>query len=191
MPGNDPQLDAAEVAKRLAQVLDERGQEYAVGGAIALGFWAEPRGTVDLDLTLYLSPEQPSECIRLLQQIGCDLNGTEALASLGEHGYCRATFQGLRVDTFLPTIPFYETARSRRRRVTLGEQEVAIWDPETLAVFKMMFFRRKDIADIEQILRIQAETLDRDWIRKQLVDIYGSRDPRVAQWDELDAETSE
>ena len=85
-------------------------------------------------------------------------------------------------------MPFYEVARTRRRRVTLGEQEVDVWDAESLTVFKLMFFRRKDIADIEQIVRIQAEALDRKWIRQQLVDIYGTRDPRVAQWDELDAE---
>ena len=172
----------------LAGALDAIGQEYAIGGAIALGFWAEPRGTIDLDLTLYLPPEEPTKCVRLLGKIGCEVSSSDAHASIAEYGFCRAAYQGVRVDTFLPTMPFYEVARTRRRRVTLGEQEVDVWDAESLTVFKLMFFRRKDIADIEQIVRIQAEALDRKWIRQQLVDIYGTRDPRVAQWDELDAE---
>ena len=39
------------VAASLAGELHARGQEYALGGAIALGFWGIPRGTVDVDVT--------------------------------------------------------------------------------------------------------------------------------------------
>ena len=52
-------------------------------------------------------------------------------------------------------------------------------------VFKMMFFRRKDLADVEQILRSGGKDLDRTWVRRQLIGIYGARDPRIAGWDEL------
>ena len=60
-----------------------------------------------------------------------------------------------------------------------------VWDAESLAVFKMMFFRRKDLADVEQILRTQGIGFDRAWVGEQLVAIYGPRDPRLAQWDDL------
>jgi hypothetical protein len=43
---------ASDVARDLARALVARGQEYALGGAIALGFWGEPRGTLDVDVTL-------------------------------------------------------------------------------------------------------------------------------------------
>ena len=62
---------------------------------------------------------------------------------------------------------------------------ILTWDAETLAVFKMMFFRRKDLADVEQIMRAQGKQLDRGWIRARLEESYGARDPRLAQWDEL------
>jgi len=52
-------------------------------------------------------------------------------------------------------------------------------------VFKMMFFRRKDIADVEQILRTQAGQFDRGWVREQLTAIFGPGDPRIAAWDDL------
>ena len=42
---------AVETAKQLAAALDEAGCEYALGGAIALGFWTAPRGTLDVDVT--------------------------------------------------------------------------------------------------------------------------------------------
>jgi len=181
-------LSAIDVAERIAAALEARGQEYALGGAIALGYWGEPRGTIDVDLTLFLPPDEPFQCIRCLQQIGCQLDASAAQDSLQEHGFCRAWYHGVRVDVFLPIVPFYELARQRRRKVHIGEQVITIWDAESLAVFKMLFFRRKDIADVEQILRCQGPALDRDWVRRQLVDIVGEHDPRVSQWDELVSE---
>lgn len=177
--------NAAAVARQLAQELESRHQEYALGGAIALGYWGEPRGTVDVDLTVYLPADKPSGLLWLLQEIGCELSATEAVQSLREHGFCRVTCAGLRVDVFVPTVPFYEAARLRRKRVELAGQAITIWDAESLAVFKMMFFRRKDLADVEQILRAQGVRLDRGWVRDRLAEMYGASDPRLAAWDEL------
>lgn len=176
---------ASDVARNLAAALEARGQEYALGGAIALGFWGEPRGTLDVDVTLFLAPDKPSECLWLLQDIACELTLTESLASLREHGFCRVKYRGLWLDVFLPIVDFYFAAQVRRRRVRLAGQPAMIWDAESLIVFKLMFFRRKDVADVEGILRIQRGRLDLDWVRGQLVGLYGARDPRVRQWGEL------
>jgi hypothetical protein len=185
MSSGSPQANATTVASRLAEQFERREQEYALGGAIALGFWGVPRGTVDVDVTVFLPPGRTQDCIWLLQSIGCEFSAPKAVESLREHGFCRVTYQGLDVDVFLPTIAFYETARLRRRCVELAGQPIVIWDAETLAVFKMMFFRRKDIADVEQILRVQSPQFDRSLVRDNLVSMFGNRDPRVSTWDEL------
>jgi hypothetical protein len=187
---SDQTPGAVAAAKQLAAALDKSGQEYALGGALALGFWAQPRGTLDVDVTLFISPKQPSSCVRLLQQIGCDLVASDALASLAEHGFCQVKFQRRRLDVFLPIVPFYEEARLRRTQVLLEGSPVMIWDAETLCVFKMMFFRRRDLADVEQILQTQREKLDQEWVLEQLINLYGSHDPRIAEWKELVQETT-
>jgi hypothetical protein len=184
-------VNAVVVAARLAEQLESRGAEYAFGGAIALGYWGVPRGTLDVDLTIFVSPERPSECVWLLQDIGCEFSATEALQSLRDHGFCSVKFAEMRVDVFLPTIPFYEAARARRKRLELGGQPIMAWDAETLAVFKMMFFRRKDLADVEQILRTQGAQFDRPWVREQLAGMYGAGDPRLFAWDELAGDVPE
>ena len=178
-------LSAARVARQLAERIELRGAEYALGGAIALGYWGAPRGTIDVDLTLFLPPDKPSDCACLLQDIACELSAVQAVESLREHGFCRVAYAGTRVDVFLPIAPFYDAARTRRKRVELGGRPVMIWDAESLAVFKMMFFRRKDLADVEQILRAQGPQFDRAWVRGQLAEMYGARDPRLAAWDDL------
>lgn len=37
----EPSLNAADVAQQLAAALDSQRQEYALGDAIALGYWSE------------------------------------------------------------------------------------------------------------------------------------------------------
>jgi len=181
----EPATNAAEVARQLAERLEAKGLDYALGGAIALGYWGSPRGTIDVDVTVYLPADRPTECAWLLGELGCDLSPKDAADSLREHGFCRVSLAGMRVDVFLPIVPFYEAARARRRRVELADQPIMVWDAESLAVFKMMFFRRKDLADVEQILRTQGAGFDRLWVRGQLAAMYGSQDPRLLQWDEL------
>ena len=177
--------DAVDAARHLAAALDEQGQEYALGGAIALGYWATPRGTLDVDLTLFLSPKQPGDCIRVLEDAGCNVNAAEATRMIREHGYCRADLDGIRVDVFLPIAAFYDMARPRRRRFDLEGQPVMVWDAESLVVFKMMFFREKDLVDVKQIVRTQGKIFDRDWVRERLEETFGRHDPRVARWDEI------
>jgi hypothetical protein len=180
--------NAAAAAKRIAAGLDAIGLSYAIGGAIALGYWGQPRGTLDVDLTLFVDAAKPSEAIWILQGLGCEFQTSLALASFQQHGFAQVSLDGVRIDVFLPTIDFYWTAQKRIQSVVLGDQPICIWDAETLCVFKMMFFRRKDLADVEQILRSRGTNFDADWTRSQLEAIYGARDPRLASWDELVAE---
>jgi hypothetical protein len=181
-------LDPGEVARRLALALDQRGKEYAIGGAIALGFWGRPRGTMDVDLTLFMPKDRLAEVIWELQEIGCDVPVTRATNSLREHGFCSVLFEGTRVDVFIPTTDFYETMKARRRRMHLGDYLVSVVDAECLAVLKMMFFREQDMLDIKQILKSQRDQFDRAWVREQVAEQFGLRDLRIKRWDELTSE---
>src|SRR5688500_9404953 len=123
----------------------------------------------------------------ILQQLGCQFQTSLALASFQQHGFAQVSLDGVRVAVFLPTIDFYLTAKKRIQSVTLGDQSIRIWDAETLCVVRMMFFRRKDLADVSRSFVRGARTL-MDWTRTQLISIYGTRYPRLKSWDELIAE---
>jgi hypothetical protein len=192
MPDDELKLpvdpDSYQVAEELAARLQAAGCEYALGGAIALGFWAEARGTLDVDVTLYLPLDDPAGCLRLLEQIGCHFDRRRTEETLN---FCQVQLLGLRLDVFLPMAAFYEVAKARRREVPVGSRRAYIWDAETLCVFKMMFFRQKDLVDVESILRSQGASLDRAWVETSLLELYGKRDPRISQWRELAAELQE
>lgn len=176
---------AAEVAASLAARLEEQNCDYALGGAVALGCWTEPRGTVDVDVSLYLPIDDPSRTTWTLTKVGAEFSEAPARQSLTEHGFCRVQFMGRRLNVFLPISPFYEAARARRRRMPIGNQDVLVRDAETLCAFKMMFFRRKDLADVEAVLRTQGSGLDRGWVETQLTNMFGPRDPRLSEWRDI------
>ena len=46
---------APEIARAIADALEERGIGYAIGGAIALGYYAVPRATVDVDVNVFVA----------------------------------------------------------------------------------------------------------------------------------------
>jgi hypothetical protein len=190
-PAEIPKPDASEAAEQLGAALNRLGIDYAFGGAIALGYWSQPRGTLDVDLTLFLTPGDHQSVLDALRAMGCAFDPDAARALLEEHSFCRASFCGVDVDVFLPMFDFYEVARARRARVRMGKESIHVWSAETLAVFKMMFFRRKDVVDVERLLRDGGGEFDRKWVRAQLVEIFGARDPRISAWDELVAEVGE
>ena len=180
--------DLVDIVQRLARAIDHEQQDYVVGGAIALGYWANPRTTVDVDLTIFLPHTEPTRCVNFLHRIGCDVSATTAIPTITEHGFCRASFDDVRVDVFFHTSEFHDTAKKRAKQVDLEGQPLMVWDAESICVFKMMFFRMKDIVDVQQVLRTQGDRFERQWVRDQLVSIFGQRDPRISQWDDLIAD---
>jgi hypothetical protein len=82
----------AEVAAELAKRLEAFGCDYALGGAVALACWAEPRGTVNVDVSLYLPVGELTETITALRNIGADFSAAKARESLNSHGFCQVEF---------------------------------------------------------------------------------------------------
>ncbi len=46
------ELDPVAVARIVADAMEAGGVPYAIGGAIALGYWGAARGTQDVDLNV-------------------------------------------------------------------------------------------------------------------------------------------
>lgn len=173
---------AADIARRVADVLERRDLPYAIGGAIALGFYAAPRATIDVDVNIFVPPkERLNEILDALAEIGFspqdDLTVLERNAI--SEGQFRGTVEGLRVDVFVPAIPYYAELITRRHEVPLLNRPIWILGAADLVVLKMMFFRRKDLADVESILRNLGPDLDREFVRGKLTELVGSEDERI------------
>jgi hypothetical protein len=183
-PGTPP--SATVVARAVADALQRAGVPYAIGGAIALGLHAPPRATNDVDVTAFVGVDGLGPVMDALERDGGRIDDRAgALASAAERGDFRVDWGGLRVDVFVPSIPFYRLVAERVRSASLGGRPIQVLSPEDLAVFKLLFFRGKDLVDLERLVAFQGAALDAAYVRDALVDIVGASDARVARWDEI------
>ena len=177
---------ACSVARRLADVLEARDIPYAIGGALALGYYAEPRGTVDVDINIFVTPPDAIDALlRTLGEVGFQVERPDTVVKTAtEDGQFRGRIDGVRVDVFVPAIDYYASLRQRRRRVPFGGGNVWVLGPEDLAVLKLMFFRPKDVADLYALAR-GYEQLDAEAVRAQVAALVGDDDTRVDEWDRI------
>lgn len=180
---------AAEVARALADALEAARLPYAIGGAIALGYHSAPRATIDVDVNVFVDPSRALDtAMAALARAGFSPEGSPAI--LARQAMTDGQFRGhvstMRVDVFVPAIPYYAELRRRRRSVILSARPIWILGANDLAVLKLMFFRTKDLADVEALLRSPEARIDRGFVRRKLVRLLGrTRDERVRAWDSM------
>lgn len=180
-------LDAFELGMAIASALDAEAIANALGGAIALAAWGVPRATVDVDINVFVEDERIDEVLDVLEQeLGFEIDRTAARRAHRDEGLMvLKSPHGMRVDLFTPSIEFsWEAARTATRLEILGV-EVSVLSAEALAVFKLLFFRSKDIADLERLVATQQAGMDLAYVRRHVVDMMGDDDVRVRKWDEL------
>ncbi len=180
-----PDRDPAEAGQRIAGALDAAGLPYALGGALALAIAGVPRGTTDVDVNVFVEEDRVDETIGVLAALGVEIDARAARARAQRDGMFVGVWDGMRIDVFLPSIAFSHEARRTRVRVT----DDAGWtgwflSAEAIAVFKLLFFRGKDVVDLERLVAVNVG-LDHAYVRRWIVEMMGEDDPRVARWDDL------
>lgn len=135
--------------------------------------------------TLFVTSDQLDGALDVLVACGLEIDRNKARQADKDDAELVGQFSGRRVDMFTPSIPFaWEPLRTRRQ--VAGPPGTAWYlSPEALAVFKMLFFRGKDVLDVEKLLAVQGSLLDRAYVRTWLVDMTGPEDERVTRWDAL------
>lgn len=79
----------------------------------------------------------------------------------------------------------HDAAARRAVAVTLLGTTIRILSAEDLAVLKLLFFRGKDVVDVERVVAVQGARLDRVYVRRWLVDCVGEESERVRTWDRI------
>lgn len=181
-------LVVLERAVLLHRVLEAAGIGHALGGALALAYHVqEARATRDIDLNIHLDPDDPESLLRLLPG---DVPWTAAdIRTIRTTGQVRLLWPhpdgqpAIPLDLFFRQGPFHDLVNARAERVAMLDDVVPIVSATDLMVFKMLFDRRKDWADIEELLRYGK--VDVEQARGWLTQIVGADDPRHATLDQL------
>lgn len=181
-------MDATEAAVHFAKALTAAKIPHAVGGAIAYGFFGVARGTHHVDLNLFVDGEAAAGAIDVLINAGLSIERSSAINSALERGDARGSYSGMPVDLFFNSIPTQQRASRRIKNVTLHGVPIQVLSPEDTAIFKMLFFRGKDLVDVERLLGLMGQQLDCVYIRENLVELLGENDFRTKKWDEIIAQ---
>ncbi len=144
-----------------------------------------PRATNDVDLNVFVRPEELGAVVGALRALGIPVDAGEAVRRAASDGVFTAGWGLFRVDLFTPSIEFSWEAERTRVRESVGDGEAWFLSAEALCVFKPLFFRGKDRVDLERLVGVQGSAVDAAYVRRWIVDMVGADDPRVAEWDRI------
>ena len=163
----------------LVHALESGDVPFAVGGALALAYYGEPRATVDIDINIFMSPDDVERVGALLQPLGIGLTSTDQRLARRD-GQIRLWWDDTAVDLFFAYDEFHFHAAGRIRLVPFRDMTIPILAAEDLMVCKVVFDRPKDWIDIDQMLILTAGELDINDVRRWVTRIVGPEDPRLA-----------
>jgi hypothetical protein len=156
---------------------------HAFGGAIALAYWTrDPRGTSDIDVNVFIPAADAARVLAALPP------GVEQPAGTADtivrDGQVRLWWEGTPVDLFLDYAPVHAEAARNRRTVPFEGIRIPVLGPVELAVFKVMFDRTRDWADIEAMA--ERGTLDFEAVGRSLRGMLSKDDHRLVRLAEVE-----
>jgi hypothetical protein len=181
-PEKSPSLPDKVTA--IHHALEEARIPHAVGGALALAYYAEPRATIDVDVNVFVPTERWPEICAVLVPLGIDV--AVDVENLSRDGQVRIWWDRNPIDLFFSYDPFHDAMRRDARKVPFNDETIPVLSPEHLAVCKAMFDRPKDWLDIEQIL-VATDPLDVREIEAWLERMVGAGNPRMKKLAEVKA----
>lgn len=178
----------ADKVVALHHALDAAALPHAFGGALALGWCTrQPRGTADIDVNVFVPTRRTSA---LRAALPADVAWSAAdTRQLKRDGQTRLYWGTTPVDVFLNTTDFHESAVERVSLEPFAGEMLPFLSCFDLAVFKTFFDRRRDWADLEDMLR--AASVDVDAVVDTLTTFLGADDDRIAKLRDLERESGQ
>jgi len=99
------------------------------------------------------------------------------VAKVKREGQARLDWDGTPVDVFLNNIPLHEAVAAAVVWVKLEDRDVPVLDCASLAIFKALFDRTKDWADLEAIAIATPEDIES--AAATIAETIGEGDPAV------------
>lgn len=173
----------SELVEKLFSIHDsltEAGLAHAFGGAIALAYCVEePRGTRDLDVNIFVDASEAESALASLPA-GVRVRKKDVVKVVRD-GQARLDWDGTPVDVFLNNVPLHDAVAGSVVWVPLEGREVPVLDCASLTIFKALFDRTRDWADIEEIAIATPEDIEE--AKETIAALVGSDDPAYRRLD--------
>ena len=149
---------------------------HAFGGALALAFYTgEPRGTRDIDVNIFL---QVSALDVVRSALAKRIVFTDAqVADSVANDQVRVFWEDTPIDVFFNVAEFHDDVMLGFEHHKFAKIVIPILGADALTVFKALYNRTKDWADIEAMLEV--DSIDKSRVIGWLVRLLGVDDPRT------------
>lgn len=177
-------MDFVELIVSVHEHLDRGGIAHAFGGALALGYVAEPRGTVDIDVNVFVPTARLDEVTSALEPAGFRPPDEVAAGPPVAGVRFTHTSEPFPLDVFPSLDERYADIERRVVRHPFGRRDdvLPFLSAEDLCVFKLSFNRAKDWLDLAAIATARPD-LDLDVVTELLVALRGpTMHPRLARF---------
>ena len=163
-------------------LLNKADVQHAFGGALALAYCTgEPRATRDIDINIFLPAEEVAVVQKALRSV---IEFTESqLRYLQAEGQTRVFWDDTPVDLFFNVSDLHQHMSMKTSHGLLDGVEIPVLSAEFLAIFKAMFNRTKDWADLEAM--VEEGSFNCDFVVSQLADLLGAQDARIERLSRL------
>jgi hypothetical protein len=174
----------ADLVVELHQTFDELDIAHAFGGALALNFYAEPRGTGDVDVNVSVPVTRADELVEHLGRQGfAPLMERSQWVPAGGVRVVRPD-DGAIVDLFVAFDGYHQIVVNNAVRHPFppgATTEIPFLAANDLVVMKLSFNRSKDWVDIEAMCAA-GTPIDLDYVRHHLLAFKGERmHPRLSR----------
>jgi hypothetical protein len=185
-------MPEAELSLLFVRPLNQAGLRYVVSGGVAAMLYGEPRFTNDVDMLIFLPPEDIHRLQQAFPSPEYSVPPAEVLIAEIAHGQ-QGQFNvvhsgsGFKADFYLAGRDELNAWAFRHaRKMDYKGEPVVVAPPECVIVRKLEFYREggsdKHLRDIRTILAVSGEQIDRsalaEWIHRQGVE---------AQWKLVEA----
>jgi hypothetical protein len=140
-----------------------------------------PRATIDIDLNVFVPPQEHGELIATLSNEFSISDRDSLAAEIAEHGQGKTYWDETRIDLFFAAFDFHDSMAERARIVPYESTSIPILSAEDILLAKAFFDRTQDWADIEAVCNLRGEELDVEYLGRWLEEIVGLDDPRAAR----------
>ena len=159
-------MNLQESISRIIVTLNEAGFDYMLVGSFSSMYYSFPRSTMDADFVI----GTPNWDVHsLVNSLGSEfkLDAQQSFEGFGGSIKNEIEIEGtpFRIELFrLTEQPFDQSRFARRRKVTIGGDEVWIPTPEDVILQKLIWSRPKDHEDIIGVIAVNQSTLDRNYL---------------------------